>query len=361
MTSPSGPSWDGAGRSGAGRSGGGWSGPGWGGAGSTHPAAETADGRVRIPANVEREDQLLAGLTARQLALLAIPTVAMWAAFVATRRLVPLPVFAAFAVPVAVVVLTLVLGRRDGLALDRLMLAGLRQARRPRRLVPAPDGVPDLPRWAAAGRQPTPPAPLELPARGISTSGVIDLGAAGTALVCQASTVSFALRTFAEQQALVAAFARYLSSLSAGVQILIRSTPVDLSATIAGLRQAAGGLPHPGLEAAALAHAEFLAGLAAERDLLTRQVLLVLTDPASDAGATGRLYRRAADAATGLAGAGISVTALDGAGTAAVLASAADPSALARPAGLSAPGDVIFGSGAAGSVAVSTTSGGEWS
>jgi len=357
MTSPNGPGWSGAGWSGAGRSGGGSSGPGWSGAGSTHPAAETPEGRVRIPADVEREDQLLAGLTARQLALLAVPAVAVWAAFLATRRLVPLPVFAAFAGPVAVVVLTLVLGRRDGLGLDRLMLAGLRQARRPRRLVPAPDGVPDLPRWAAAGRQPTPPAPLGLPARGISTSGVIDLGAAGTALVCRASTVSFALRTFGEQQALVAAFARYLSSLSAGVQILIRSTPVDLSATIAGLR-------HPGLEAAALAHAGFLAGLAADRDLLTRQVLLVLTDPASDAGATGRLYRRAADAATGLAAAGVAVTALDGAGAAAVLASAADPWAPPRPAGLAAPGDVIVGTGAAGAgtaAGTSDTSPGQWS
>jgi len=275
---------------------------------------------------------------------------------------VPLAVFAAFAAPVAAAVLTLVLGRRDGLGLDRLMLAGLCQARRPRRLVPAPDGVPDLPRWAAAGRQPTPPAPLRLPARSITTSGVIDLGAAGTALICQASTVSFALRTFGEQQALVAAFARYLSSLTTGVQILIRSTPVELSATIAGLRQAAGGLPHPGLEAAALAHAAFLSGLAAERDLLTRQVLLVLTDPASDAGAPGRLHRRAAGAATGLAGAGIAVTALDGAAAAAVLASAADPWAPARPAGLAAPGDIIVGTGtgvAAGSPG--DTSAGQWS
>ena len=44
--------------------------------------------RVRIPADVEREDRILAGLTARQLAILAVPAVVLWVAYEATRRVV---------------------------------------------------------------------------------------------------------------------------------------------------------------------------------------------------------------------------------------------------------------------------------
>jgi hypothetical protein len=42
--------------------------------------------RVRIPADVERPDKLLAGLTARQLAILAVTAVALWAGYAATRQ-----------------------------------------------------------------------------------------------------------------------------------------------------------------------------------------------------------------------------------------------------------------------------------
>ncbi len=317
-----------------------------------------AGGRVRIPADVDREDQILAGLTARQLALLAVPAAVLWAAYFASRHLVPLPVFAALAVPIGVAVLTLALGRRDGLSADRLLLAAVGQARRPHRLVPAPGGVPALPRWAPAAQRAgeQPPAPLRLPVHGLGADGVIDLGSGGAVLICRASTVSFALRTQLEQQALVAAFARYLNSLPASIQILIRSEPVDLTAIIAGLRQAAGGLPHPGLEAAAREHADFLAGLGADRDLLTRQVLLVLSDPKNDAGAAGRLRRRAADAAAGLGAAGITITALDGAAAAVVLAGAADPWAPPRPAGLAPPQDTIFGTDPTTSTSTTTAS-----
>ena len=305
-----------------------------------NPAGDRPDGRVRIPADVERDDQLLAGLTARQLALLAVPAVVLWAGYLATRQLVPLPVFAALAAPIALTAAVLALGRRDGLPLDRLVLAGLRHARSPHRLVPAPDGIPDLPAWA--GHHPTPaPAPLVLPARQLGTDGVIGLGGDGAALACGAAAVSFALRTPAEQHALIAGFGRYLNSLTAPVQILVRSEPVDLTATVIALQHAAGGLPHPGLEIAARAHATFLTGLAGERDLLTRQVLLVLPDPAGGADAAGRLQRRAADATAALAVAGVALTVLDGPNTARVLAAAADPWAPPRPAGLGGPDDLV--------------------
>ena len=55
---------------------------------------------MRIPADVERPDKLLAGLTARQLAILAVAAVALWAGYAATRHLVPPAVFGVVAVPV---------------------------------------------------------------------------------------------------------------------------------------------------------------------------------------------------------------------------------------------------------------------
>lgn len=62
--------------------------------------------------------------------------------------------------------------------------------------------------------------------------------------------------------------------------MLIRAGRADLIGAVTALREAAGGLPHPALEAAALEHASFLENLAEEWDVLTRQVLLVIREPA---------------------------------------------------------------------------------
>ncbi|PLS74886.1 MAG: PrgI family protein, partial [Actinobacteria bacterium] len=78
---------------------------------------------VRIPADVDREDRLLAGLTARQLAYLAVGGLALAGAWSATRAVVPLPVFAVAASPLAALLAVVALGRRDGMAADRLALA----------------------------------------------------------------------------------------------------------------------------------------------------------------------------------------------------------------------------------------------
>ena len=303
---------------------------------SPEPNAET---RVRIPADVDRPDTVLAGLTARQLAILAIAAVAIWAGYVTTRAVLPLAIFAGLAAPVALAAGALALGRRDGLSADRWVLAALRHARAPRRLVPAAGPVQSPPAWAA-GHPPVPvPAPLRLPA--VGAGGLVDLGAGGAALICRASAVTFALRTPAEQTALVAGFARWLNSLAGPTQIVVRAEPVDLTAEIARLEDAAGGLPHPALEAAAREHAAFLAGLAAE-GALSRQVLVVLRDPVS-AGTGERLARRASEAATALRGAGVSVTVLDAAEAGAVLARAAGPHGQPRPAALAAPGQTVTG------------------
>ncbi|OAA20764.1 PrgI family protein [Frankia sp. EI5c] len=349
----------------------------------THP--------VRIPADVDREDRIVANLTARQVLLLALTAIVLYLGWAATRALLPLPVFALLAVPVAAVAAVLVLGQRDGLSLDRLLLAAIRQRTSPRHRINAPEGVIAPPPWLAAratsgsrDRRPAAgaagAAPLRLPARTVTSNagvGVIDLGADGLAVAAVASTINFALRTPGEQDGLVAVFARYLHSLTAPVQILVRAMPADLTDQIHDLTDAADQLPHPALAHAAREHATFLAQLSVEMQLLTRQVLLVLREPlvaagpvdglggasplaalsgrraaARDARRAGaairraaytRLARRLAEATDLLAPAGIVVTPLDAGTATSVLAAACNPAGLVPLAALAAPDEVITG------------------
>lgn len=292
--------------------------------------------RVRIPADVERPDKLLAGLTARQLAILAVTAVVLWAGYAATRHLIPPAVYGIAAVPVGAVAAMLALGRFEGVAADRWVTAAWRHHRSPHRLVPAPDGITPTPAFIGEAVASGPvPAPLRLPVSAVRGDGIVELGGDGLAVICRASAVTFSLRTPAEQEALVAGFARFLNSLGEPVEILVRAEPVDLTPAIDALLDVAPGLPHPALEVAARGHARFLAELADRRDLLRREVLVVLRQRAGDDPA-GRLHRRAAEAATALAAAGVTLTVLDGPAASACLARALDPAGTSRLPGLAA-------------------------
>jgi len=308
---------------------------------------------VPIPTDVERPDKVLAGLTARQVAIAAAAAALIWAGWLAARHVMPLEVFAALASPAGLAATALVIGERDGLSLDRLLMAAWRQARTPRRLVTAPEGVPAPPAWVTpTSRQPPPPAVLAPLWQRITPEGLIGLGSAGAAAVAAVSTVNFALRSPGEQDALAAAYGRWLNSLTGPAQILVRAGRADLSGAVAALRDAAPALPHPALEKAALEHASFLECLAAERDVLTRQALLILREPGPGTGrpgggtAGGRALQRAGEAARLLSGAGLQVQVLDGGQVTALLAACADPAAPPRPSGRTAlPGHPVTRAG----------------
>jgi PrgI family protein len=329
------------------------------------PAAENGRGeRVRIPADVDREDRLLAGLTARQLAILAAAAVVLWVAWAATRRLLPLPVFAGLAAPFAGAGIILAVGRWHGLPADRLLAAMLRQQLATRRLVPAPDGIPTPPpeaQHASPDGGGLRLGPLGLPVQGISADGTLDLGSEGSAVLAKATAVSFALRTPAEREALAAGYGRYLNSLASPIQVLLGAEPVDLAPIITELHTAAPGLPHPLLEAACRDHADYLQAFAASRPLLRREVLLVLRAPQPTpaqkprrrrenphppvdvpiAAADGGLARVAADAAAALAGAGVTLTVLDGPAAASRLARALNPNGRRPVFGAALPDAII--------------------
>ncbi len=336
--------------------------------------SRSASRAVRIPADVERADRVLAGLTARQLAILAVTGLVLYATYTATQRVVPIAVFGVAALPIAVAAGLLALGSRDGVSLDRFVLAAVRQWMRPRLQVSAPEGFAPAPAWVTVNSvrahyavSHAQPSVLQFPADAVTEAGVIDLGPDGLAVVAVASTVNFGLRTPEEQEALIGAFGRYLHSLTAPIQVLVRAQRLDLSVQILELRERARGLAHPALEAAALEHAEFLTQLGQQMDLLRRQALLILREPAPAApagrwarfagarprrrhghtpafqrAAETRLARTLGEAATLLSAAGIVLTPLDAGQATAILATACNPDSLIPPtASLAAADDVI--------------------
>lgn len=331
---------------------------------------------VKIPADIDIEDRVLGPLTARQLGIFAATGLVLYVVWRMTEHVVPLPVVAGFALPLAGAVAVLVLGRRDGLSLDRLLLAAVRQHLHPRVRVATAAGVQPVPEWLAAqavehgSPHEKAASGIGLPAEAISEAGIVDLGKDGLAVVAACSTVNFALRTPGEQEALVGVFGRWLHSLTAPAQLLVRAERLDVSAQIAELDAHVPSLPHPALAAAARDHADFLADLADSNDLLRRQVLLVLREPravlprqgnrlagwlpgrrretpapqgqAERRAAEARLARRVSEAAELLHPAGITVAPLDADQATTVLASACNPDRLVPAHANTAAGDEVI-------------------
>ncbi|WP_026416977.1 PrgI family protein [Actinomadura oligospora] len=304
------------------------------------------DTRVLIPADLEREDRLLWGLTARQLAILSVTAVTSYLVYGVASRVTPQTVALACVVPLVTVGAALALFRRDGVGLDQLVVAAWRQSRMPRRQVFAPEGVPGPAELGPRLDEPL-PGVLNLPVRSVRRDGVLDLGGDGVAVIVDCSTISFALRTDEEQLALVAAFGRWLNSLTHPVQVVVVAERVNLRPAIVRLRADAPALPHPALERGALEHAAFLERLGASRDLLRRRVLLVLREPHDApggrdvAGAAGRVLRRAEDAAHALGAAQVTARVLDAAQAAAVLAGCLDPGMPPGLTDLAAPNEPV--------------------
>ncbi|MGN9912751.1 PrgI family protein [Phytohabitans sp. LJ34] len=288
--------------------------------------------RAKIHADVEAPDKILYGLTARQVTILAAAALAAYLIWRVGAGWLPTPVLAGALIPLTAAAAVLALGRRDGLSFDRWLLAALRAARAPRRLVPAATEVTAPPRWAPAGTNPAAdpaPAVLRLPTNGITEAGAIDLGGNTYAALVAVSTVNIGLRTGEEQAAMLGGFARWLHALSGPTQIVVSTRRVDLAAHADRVLDAAQALPNPALHDAACDYAGFLLDLAEHRDPLWRTVTIAHT-------ATGRhadieAMRQAEHTAGALSALGAATRVLDGGTVTGVLAAATDPYAGVDP------------------------------
>lgn len=292
---------------------------------------EEAPLRAKVAADVEQPDKIVFGLTGRQLVIVTVTALLIYTAWTAVATTVHPLVFAAAALPVAGVGFVLAVGRRDGVSLDAWLYSAIRHRRSPHRLVPADSEIVSAPAWVTTtlgpGNRIPVPAPLRLPAKGITGDGLIDLASDGTTGLVAASTVAFGLRTPGEQNALVAGFARWLHSLDGPAQIVVRAQRVDLTGLAMRIDEQAPALAHPALEAAARAHADFLAALATERELLHRQVLVAVRSTRGP----GHTAHRAAEAVRALSACEVTARVLDGPDTATALAACLDPSATGPP------------------------------
>jgi hypothetical protein len=304
--------------------------------------------RARVSADVERKDAILFGFTFRQLVILTIAGLLLYTAWTALAKTVPPLWFLIGAIPVAGAAFVLAVGRRDGIPFDAWLWHAIRYRRAPRRLAPTDGAVTPAPAWVRTtngrGDNLPLPAPLRLPARGITADGLVDLGPDGATALVSASTVAFGLRTPGEQNGLVAGFGRWLNSLDAPVQIVVRAQRVDLTTVADRIHELAPSLPHLALEQAALSHVAFLDDLATQRELLHRQVTLAMRDQRG----AGHTLHRAAEAVRALAACEVTATVLDSANAAATLAGCLDPTGPPPPVGLAPDGAAIHATTDAG-------------
>jgi len=296
---------------------------------------------VRVPADVDMADRILAGLTARQLAIIGAHVLALWALWFVVGQHIPVFAFGALAVPIAAVGLVWATSKVEGTTLERLALAAIRHVARPRRRVLAPEGLPELPKWWGASTDAV--APLDLPVQTVAPDGYLELGDEGLAVVCRASSLNFTLRSEAEQRALTDGFGRLLNALDAPAQFLVRSERADLRAVIEGIEERATALPHPALEAAALEHAAFLGSLASQRNALSRRVFISFRERGARDEASTRLAHRAEEAETLLRGLGIKLKHLAPLEVAELLSRASDPESAPPPLGGALPDEVVEG------------------
>jgi len=103
--------------------------------------------------------------------------------------------------------------------------------------------------------------------------------------VLQAGSVNFALKSEAEQEAILAGYRRFLNGLAYPLQVLVRVVPADVEGYLAGLRDARAGTET--MRRLALDHEAFVRRIARERTLLDRRFFVIVP-----AGMDGAFERR---------------------------------------------------------------------
>jgi hypothetical protein len=117
--------------------------------------------------------------------------------------------------------------------------------------------------------------------------GVLCLRGGDYRAVLEAQSVNFALKSEAEQEAIMAGYRAFLNSMSYPTQVLVRILPTDVEAYLAGVRERLGDRSGEALRRLALDHEAFVRRLGRERTLLERRFYVVVL-----AGLEGTFERR---------------------------------------------------------------------
>jgi len=106
--------------------------------------------------------------------------------------------------------------------------------------------------------------------------GVLCLRGGDYRAVLEAQSVNFALKSEAEQEAIMAGYRAFLNSLSYPIQVVVRVLPTDVEAYLAGVRERFAGRGSEALRRLALDHEAFVRRLGRERTLLERRFYVVV-------------------------------------------------------------------------------------
>jgi hypothetical protein len=106
--------------------------------------------------------------------------------------------------------------------------------------------------------------------------GVVRLHDGDYRAVLEVSGTASRMDDDAHQEAIMASFAGFLNALAYPIQILVRSSPVDLTRYVATLEERARLTPSRELAELAHDHALFVQGLARQRTLLERRFYVVV-------------------------------------------------------------------------------------
>lgn len=225
---------------------------------------------TRIPGDLDRPDQFLFGLSARQLALMAPAFAVLAGAGWLGAGRVPLALLLAFEAVGAGVAISLTMIRQDGMTPEALGKAMIGYLRRPKRLVWAPEGTGVPPRRLHLGRHEQKAGRFVEPWRGFAGRD-LDLGDAGRVRVLKVSSLDLQLRSTRETAALTGGYGRLLNGLDESLCVLVRGEPIDLEARAAAVEAHQG--QGPSLADYAADHARFLRAMSGG---LRRQVYLVV-------------------------------------------------------------------------------------
>ena len=115
----------------------------------------------------------------------------------------------------------------------------------------------------------------QLPLEAI-TGDVVRLRSGDYRAVLQTGSVNFALKSEAEQEAILSGYRRFLNSLAYPLQVLVRVLPTDVERYLAGLRGSDSARGGTMLRRLAADHEAFVRGIARERTLLDRRFYVIV-------------------------------------------------------------------------------------